>query len=157
MVGPSTATMFARLAPSSSIFKTVASVTPVRAPFPARMGAADDTHPLIGKEHRPAVGGERSQNQARNIGHHAVNLRAIIMGPRLFDDHGLRTVHLKRGDDLRLAAAQGLGDNAAVAHHGGAVIARPQPAIERGENAGGMAALPAKEAMGNAGLLEFSV
>ena len=156
MVGPSTATMFARLAPSSSIFSNRGIGDAGKRPLPARMGAANDARPLIGKKHRPAIGGERSQDQARNIGHHAINLRALVIGPRLFDNQGFRTMHLERGDDLRLASAQGLGDDAAVAHHGGAVIAGPQPAIERGEDAGGMAALPSEEAMGDAGLLEFA-
>ena len=120
------------------------------------MGAANDPCPLIGKQHWAAIGGERSQNQARNIGHHAVNLRPVLICPGLFHDQGVRAVHLECSGYLRLRSPQRLGHHAAVAHHRFAVIARSQPAIERSEDAGGMPALPPEETMGDAGLLEFA-
>jgi hypothetical protein len=65
-------------------------------------------------------------------------------------------MHLKGGNDLRLTAAKGFRNNFPVAQHRCALIAGPQTAIERGEDAPRMAALPAEKAVGDAGVFEFA-
>ena len=81
MQGPSAAAMSRRLAPSRAIAATVASTTPVSAPFQPACAAPINARLRIGEQDHAAVGAGDAERESGRRGHDAVAARPASAAP----------------------------------------------------------------------------
>jgi phage terminase large subunit-like protein len=103
----------------------------------------------IRKQHRPAVGGENANRNSPLAADQTIHLGACIVGPDFRHLNDISAMDL-------MSRHQGLNAKRTRRHvaihlHKLWIIARTKPAIERGEDAGGMAAATGEKAMRKAG------
>ncbi len=118
------------------------------------MGGADDAGLKVGKEDRPAIGGENAEREARNIGDHRVGFGPASVIDWRCDGYDGGAVDLMDGDEAGFREIEGGSHNAAVAAHGFKIVARTRAAVERGEQPGRKAALAGEETVADVGSVE---
>src|SRR5437763_1780714 len=112
---------------------------------PAAMRGADDAPLPVGEQHRRAIGGEDTERNARDPRHHAVSARVVLAPPRPLDGNHCRAMHLMTADQAFGREIQPGGGQRAVARDILDLVARPEAAIQRREEAVADPALPGKE------------
>src|SRR5580700_1904458 len=117
---------------------------------PAGMGGTDDAGVWLGEEDRPAIGGADADGERPHARDDGVGAGPGLRQPRRFRDYHLRRMNLIAGQKAaRLDPDRGRHAGA-VFRDMGAVVIRPDAAIEARIEAAGNAALACEEAMADA-------
>src|SRR5580704_17315570 len=117
---------------------------------PAGMGGADDSGVWIGKKDRSAIRGADADGECPHAGDDGVGAGAVLGQPRRMNDRHLRRVDLIAGQKAaRLDPDRGRHAGP-VFRDMGAVVVRPDAAVEARIEAAGNAALAREEAVADA-------
>src|SRR6186713_1290245 len=115
------------------------------------MGAADHARIGVDEQHRPAIGGGDAERDAGRFRHQRIALRPRPARPWCFGDEHVRRMDLVQAEEMVRCDADMLGHAAAVLRDEGLIVVGAEPAIQRGIDAVGDAALAGEEGMAQAG------
>ena len=147
MQGPSAATTSPRRAPSRSIAATVASTTPVSAPFQPACAAPMTRARRVGEQDHAAIGAGHAEREPRRRRRQPVAAWAIVRRPGFGDRHRVGRVDLVgHGEALRRDAERSRGPGAILGHRLMRVT-RPDATVQRGIDPSRDPADAGKEAM----------
>src|SRR3984957_1908932 len=117
---------------------------------PAGMGGADDVGSWLGEEDRPAIRGAHPDRQRPHAGDDGVGTGPRLGQPRRLGDHHLRRMDLIAGQKAVWLDPDRSRHAGAVFRDMGAVVVRPDAAIEACIEGAGNAALAREEAVADA-------
>ena len=113
-------------------------------PLPPRMGGTDDAGRSVGEQDRRAIGSKDTERQAGGGSDHRIGVRPPGVGERRRDGHDRDAMDLVQRHQRR-PRRNGFDNTVAVLGHGRAVIGRPEPDVEAGEDTARHPAAPPGE------------